>query len=98
MKLYQNRKSNNLKTSFNLNVLALTVELSTGLLNISVVIWSNGFNFQKLHSIPEKIYDDFETLLLEEVNEDHLVWRVIKESQILLNDNELLDKLFVVIK
>jgi hypothetical protein len=56
--------------------------------------WTNNNTYlisRKLHSIPEN-YNDFKTLLPAKVNdEDHWVRRVIKENQILLNDNELLD-------
>ncbi|MBD0361168.1 MAG: hypothetical protein ICV56_10705 [Nitrososphaeraceae archaeon] len=60
----------------------------------AVKVWANNENIylisRRLPRIPEN-YTGFTTLLPSKIDKDHWVRRAIKENQILLNDNELLD-------
>ena len=61
----------------------------------AVKVWTNNENIYliscRLPSIPEN-YTGFTTLLPSNIDKDHhWAQRAIKENQILLNDNELLD-------
>ena len=60
----------------------------------AVKVWTNNENIYliscRLPSIPEN-YTGFIILLPSKIDKDHWARRAIKENQILLNDNELLD-------